>query len=108
MWNKYEAKKTAETGGFKNQSKVIREATAEVLDDDGNVVRDAQAEETREFIAYVEKRFDPETGEAQADSKREFSLAELEQEKARFDNDHAKAKEQSDGLAKAIADFKKL
>ena len=79
-----------------------------MLDDDGNVVRAAQAEEKREFVAYVEKRWDAETGEARADSKREFNLAELEREKARFDNDQARAKAQSDGLAKAIADFKKM
>ena len=108
MWNKYEAKKTAKTGGFENQSQVTREAVAEVLDDDGNVVRAAEAEETREFVSYVVKQWDAETGEAQADSKREINLAQLENEKARFDNDQAKAKEQSDGLAKAIADFKKL
>ena len=108
MWNKYDAKKTSKTGGFENQSQVTREAVSEVLDDDGNVVRAAQAEETREFVAYVVKQWDAETGEAQADSKREINLAELEREKARFDNDQAKAKEQSDGLAKAIADFKKL
>ena len=108
MWNKYEAKKTAKTGGFENQSQVTREAVSEVLDGDGNVVRAAEAEETREFVAYVVKQWDAETGEAQADSKREFTLAELEREKARFDADQARAKEQSDGLKKAIADFKAL
>ena len=108
MWNKYTAKKTAKTGGFEKQSQVTREAVSEVLDDDGNVVRAAQAEETREFVAYVEKRWDTEPGEAQADSKREFNLSQLENEKAHYDADQARAKEQSDGLAKAIADFKKL
>jgi hypothetical protein len=42
------------------------------------------------------------------DSKREYSLSELESEKARYDESMARAKAQSDGLAAAIADFKKL
>ena len=42
------------------------------------------------------------------DSKSEYSLSQLESEKARYDADMARAKAQSDGLALAIADFKKL
>ena len=36
------------------------------------------------------------------------SLSDLEREKARYDGEMARAKEQSDELAKAIADFKKV
>ena len=77
-------------------------------DDDGNVIRHAQAEEKREFIAFKQKRWDGETGEAQDEEKREYSLSQLKNEKARYDADQASAKAQSDGLAKAIADFKKM
>ena len=42
------------------------------------------------------------------DSKREYSLSELENEKARYDADQVRAKTQSDGLANAISDFKKV
>ena len=45
---------------------------------------------------------------ANAASKREYSLADLERENVSFDGDMARAKEQSDELAKAISDFKKL
>tara|TARA_R110000824_G_scaffold365314_1_gene553804 strand:- start:1177 stop:1506 length:330 start_codon:yes stop_codon:yes gene_type:complete len=107
-WSKYDSKKTKKTGAFAKQSVVTKEAVSEVKDDDGKVVRAAQAEEKREFAAYVEKRWDGETGEAQADSKREYSLGQLENEKARFEADEARAKAQVDGLASAIADFKKL
>jgi hypothetical protein len=55
-----------------------------------------------------QKRWDAESGEAMDDSKREYSLSDLEREKARYDRDMASAKAQSDGLAAAIADFKKL
>ena len=42
------------------------------------------------------------------DSKHEYSLSQLESEKARYDAEMARAKAQSDGIAKAIEDFKKL
>ena len=56
----------------------------------------------------VEKRWDAESGEALADSEKKWSLYQLEKEKARYDADMTRAKAQSDGLASAIADFKKL
>jgi len=107
-WGKYDSYKSKKQGAFSAESQVIRAAVSEETDDDGNVVRAAQAEEKRKFIVWKQKRWDGETGEAQNDSKREYSLSELEREKARFDANQARAKEQSDGLAKAIADFKKL
>ena len=78
------------------------------MDDDGNVVRAAEAKEEREFVALVTKSWNSSTGEANSDSKREYKLSDLENEKARYDSDMARAKEQSDGLKAAIADFKKL
>ena len=59
-------------------------------------------------ICLVSKSYDGSTGEELADSSREYSLSQLENEKARYDRDMAQAKAQSDGLAKAIADFKKV
>ena len=107
-WSKYDSDKSSKRGGFTKESQVTREAVSEVKDDDGKVVRAAQAEEKREFVAYTRKRWNSETGEAMDDSKREYSLSQLEKEKARYDADQARAKAQSDGLANAIADFKKV
>ena len=92
-WPKYSTLKTAK--------KVAFEKVAEEKDSDDKVVKPA-------YIVLVQKQFDSETGEAMDDSKREWSLSELEREKARYDNDMAKAKAESDELAKAIADFKKI
>ena len=61
-----------------------------------------------EVVMLVQKSWNSATGEANADSKREYSLSDLESEKVHYDRDMARAKEQSDGLAAAIADFKKL
>ena len=107
-WSKYDSDKSSKLGGFAKQSQVTREAVSEVKDDDGKVVRAAQAEEKREFVVYAKKCWNAETGEAMDDSKREYSLSQLENEKARYDADQASAKAQSDGLANAIADFKKV
>ena len=62
----------------------------------------------KEVVMLVQKSWNASTGEANDDSKMEYSLSDLESEKARCDNDMARAKAQSDGLAAAIVDFKKL
>ena len=86
----------------------MKEAVSEVKDSDGKVVRKAEAKQEREYIALSQKRWNAESGDAMDDDKREWSLSQLESEKARYDADMARAKAQSDGLALAIADFKKL
>ena len=92
-WSKYSTLKTAK--------KVAFEKVAEEKDSDDKVVKEA-------YIVLAQKHFDSETGEAMDDSKREVSLSDLEREKASYDSDMARAKAESDELAKAIADFKKL
>ena len=92
-WSKYSSLKTAK--------KVAFEKVAEVKDSDDNVLKQAH-------VVLSQKRFNSETGEALDDSKQEWSLSQLEREKARYDKEMANAKAESDELAKAIADFKKL
>ena len=92
-WSKYSTLKTAK--------KVAFEKVTEVKDSDDNVTKQAH-------VVLSQKRFDGETGEALDDSKQKWSLSQLEREKARYDSEIAKAKAESDELAKAIADFKKL
>jgi len=92
-WSKYSSLKSAKKAGF--------EKVAEQKDSDDNVIK-------KTHIVLTQKRFDSETGEALADSKNEMSLSDLEREKARYDDNIAKVKAESDELAKAIADFKKL
>ena len=92
-WSNYSSLKSA--------SKVAFEKVAEVKDSDDNVTKEA-------YIVLTSKRFDSETGEALDDSKIEYSLSELEGEKARYDSEIVKLQAESDELAKAIEDFKKL
>ena len=107
-WSKYSSLKSSKLASLGKEKQVMKEAVSEVKDDKGKVVRAAEAKEEREYVAMSQKRWDAESGEAQDDSKREYSLSQLESEKARHDADMARAKAQSDGLAAAIADFKKL
>lgn len=107
-WSKYSSLKSSKLASLGKEKQVTREAVSEVKDSDGKVVRSALAKEEREYVALSQKRWDAESGDAMDDSKREYSLSQLESEKARYDADMARAKAQSDGLAVAIADFKKL
>ena len=107
-WSKYSSLKSSKLASLGKEKQVTKEAVSEVQDDKGKVVRAAQAKEEREYVSLSQKQWDAESGEAQDDSKSEYSLSQLESEKARYDADMARAKAQSDGLAAAIADFKKL
>ena len=107
-WSKYSSLKSSKLASLGKEKQVTKEAVSEVKDSDGKVVRPASAKEEREYVAMSQKQWDAQSGEAQDDNKREYSLSDLENEKARYDADMAIAKAQSDGLALAIADFKKL
>ena len=95
-WKEYSSLKSDGNASFAKEKVTTREAT------------ETEPKEEREFIALVSKSWNSSTGVANADSKREYSLSELEREKAQYDSDMARAKEQSDGLKAAISDFKKL
>ena len=107
-WSKYSSLKSSKLASLGKEKQVVKEAISEVKDDKGQVVRKAEAKEEREYVALSQKRWNAESGEAMDDSKSEYSLSQLESEKARYDSDMARAKAQSDGIALAIADFKKL
>ena len=107
-WSNYSSLKSGGNVSFSTEKETTREAVEEVTDSGGKVVQAAQAKEEREFVALVQKSWNSSTGVANADSKREYSLSDLEREKAGFDAEMARAKAQSDELAKAIADFKKI
>jgi len=107
-WSKYSSLKSSKLASLGKEKQVMKEAVSEVKDDKGKVVRAAEAKEEREYVAMSQKRWNAESGEAMDDSKSEYSLSQLESEKARYDAEMARAKAQSDGLTAAIADFKKL
>ena len=92
-WSQYSTLKSA--------SKVAFEKVDEAKDDDGAVAKPAH-------VVLVKKQYDGLTGQSLDDVKSEYSLSQLESEKARYDAEMARAKAESDELKKAISDFKKL
>jgi len=123
-WSKYSSLKSGSKVSFGKEKQVMREAVEgkdavlyEEGDDmpEGREVGDVkehavhgQEKQEREYVALSQKLWDGESGEALDDSKREFSLSDLEREKSHFDSDIARLQAQSDGLKAAIADFKKV
>ena len=107
-WSKYSSLKSSKLASLGKEKETTKEAVSEVQDSDGKVVRAAEAKQEREYVAMSQKQWDSASGEAMDDSKQEYSLSQLEGEKARYDADMARAKAQSDGIAAAIADFNKL
>ena len=106
-WSEYKSKK-GKTADFAKKKQIIKEAVEEKKDSDGKVIVFAEDKVEKEYVAMVEKRWDASSGEQLDDQEREYSLFDLEREKKGYDDDMKRAKEYSDGLAEAIADFKKL
>ena len=106
-WSEYKAKK-GKTADFAKKKQTIKEAVEEVKDSDGNVTTKAEPKVERNYVAMVQKAWNPSTGEQLNDQESEYSLSDLEREKKIYDNNIAKIQAQSDGLAEAIKDFKKL
>ena len=56
-WSKYSSLKSGSKVSFGKEKQVMREAVSEVQDDDGKVVRAAEAKEEREYVAMSQKRW---------------------------------------------------
>ena len=107
-WSEYSTLKSGSKVSFAADKVTTKEAVEEVSDSDGKVIQKAEAKEERSFVVLAQKSWDSQTGEALPDNKREYSLSDLESEKARFDSETAGLQAQSDGLKAAIVDFKKV
>ena len=76
----YKALKAASKVSVRKVNIVDRAAVSEVLDDDGNVSVHARAEESHDELQVVKKCYNSDTGEADADSVRAYSLSEVKSE----------------------------
>ena len=94
--------------GIAKKKETIKEAVEEKKDSDGKVIVFAEDKVEKEYVVMVKKAWNPSTGEQLDDQEYEYSLSQLESEKKRYDDEMAKAKAYSDGLALAIEDYKKL
>tara|TARA_Y100001963_G_scaffold108431_1_gene149889 strand:+ start:3983 stop:4306 length:324 start_codon:yes stop_codon:yes gene_type:complete len=93
----YKAMKSAKSWSVKKAKVVDRAAVSEVKDDDGNVVRAAEAEESHDELQLVRKQYDSNSGKAMDDSVRSYSLGEVANEIQRCKDKASEAKaEQAD------------
>mgnify|MGYP005829830147 FL=1 len=98
----YVALKAASKVSFGSEKVTVREKE---VDSDGNVL---QAKEERDAVFITEKAFNVATGEALSDIKREVQLREYESDKARYEDEKARAQVQIDALTQIITDIKAL
>ena len=98
----YVALKAASKVSFGSEKVTVREKE---VDSDGNVL---QAKEERDAVFITEKAFNAATGEALSDIKREVQLREYESDKARYEDEKARAQVQIDALTQIITDVKAL
>ena len=76
----YKAMKSAKSWSVKKAKVVDQAAVSEVKDDDGNVVREAQAEKSHDELQLVKKQFDSNNGKALDDSVQSYSLSQVASE----------------------------
>ena len=97
----YKAMKSAKSWSVKKAKVVDSPSVSEVKDDDGNVVRSAQAERSHDELQLVQKRFDSNSGKALDDSVQSISLSSLA-------NDISRVKAQISELQDEQADMEQL
>jgi len=73
----YKAMKSAKSWSVKKAKVVDQAAVSEVTDDDGNVVRAAEAEKSHNELQLVKKQFDSSNGKALDDSVQSYDLNSL-------------------------------
>jgi len=82
--------KEDECCSVRRQKIIDKEAVSEVLDDDGNVVQPAEAEESHEELQLVKKQFNPMNGQALDDMVESFEISDIDREIARADDEISK------------------
>ena len=76
----YKALKSASKVSVQKVEVVDQVKVDEVKDEDGKVTTYAQAKRSHEELQVVCKKYDPDTGEAQDDSVKSYSLSEVKSE----------------------------
>tara|TARA_Y100000592_G_scaffold76188_1_gene119190 strand:- start:5893 stop:6216 length:324 start_codon:yes stop_codon:yes gene_type:complete len=76
----YKAQKSAKNWSVKKTKVVDYPAVSEVKDDDGNVVREAQAEQSHDELQLVRKQWDASSGKALDNAVQSYSLEQVARE----------------------------
>ena len=104
----YKAMKSAKSWSVKKAKVVDLAAVSEVKDDDGNVVRTAQAEESHNELQLVKKQFDSNSGKALDDSVQSYDLSSLASDSSRVKADISRLQDEQADMEQLEKDLKAL
>ena len=104
----YKAMKSAKSWSVKKAKVVDSAAVSEVKDDDGKVVRQAEAERSRDELQLVKKQFDSNSGKALDDSVQSISLGSLASDISRVKADISRLQDEQADMEQLEKDLKKL
>jgi len=104
----YKAMKSAKSWSVKKAKVVDSPAVSEVKDDDGNVVRAAEAERSHDELQLVQKRFDPNSGKAMDDSVQFISLSSLASDISRIKDEISRLQDEQADMEQLEKDLKAL
>ena len=100
--------KSAKSWSVKKAKVVDSPAISEVKDDDGNVVRAAEAEKSHDELQLVKKQFDPNSGKALDDSVQSFDLGSLANDISRIKADIKSLQDEQADMEQLEKDLKAL
>ena len=104
----YKAMKSAKSWSVKKAKIVDSPAVSEVKDDDGNVVREAQAEQSHDELQLVRKQWDASSGKALDDAVQSFSLEDVARNIQSCKDRASEAKAEQAGWEELEKDLKAL
>ena len=104
----YKAMKSAKSWSVKKAKVVDSPAVSEVKDDDGKVVRAAEAEESHDELQLVQKRYDSNSGKALDDSVQSFDLGSLASDISRIKADIKSLQDEQADMEELEKDLKAL
>jgi|TARA_R110000765_G_C18495626_1_gene554675 inhibitor of KinA sporulation pathway (predicted exonuclease) len=104
----YKAMKSAKSWSVKKTKVVDSKAVSEVKDDDGKVVRAAQAEQSHSELQLVKKQFDGSTGKAMDDSVQSYSLEQVASDITRMKADIKRMQGEQADMEELEKDLKAL
>ena len=104
----YKAMKSAKSWSVKKAKVVDRAAVSEVKDDDGKVVRQAEAEQSHDELQLVQKRYDSNSGKALDDSRQSFDLGSLASDISRIKADIKSLQDEQADMEQLEKDLKAL
>ena len=104
----YKSMKSAKSWSVKKTKVVDSKAVSEVKDDDGKVVRTAQAEQSHSELQLVKKQFDASNGKVMDDSVQSYSLAQVAGDITRMKADIKRMQDEQADMEELEKDLKAL